>query len=166
MTVDVRIGRGLAATGLVLLLAGCLEPSGGPSTPILGSAVPPEPSTSDTSVRPAGSGGTPTPAASASALLDAVRERGSVRVLLSLAVDYTPEADLPDPDAVRAQRARITETQQRLLAELGPYRTDLLARPERLPQLVLAVDEPALRHLLGSPFVATVEPDTRRSGTG
>lgn len=157
--------------GLILLLAGCVEPSGGPRTPIPGSSVAQAPTTSGSPVtpdgsagRPDGSAGTPTPAASASALLDAVRERGSVRVLLTLAVDYTPEAELVDPDVVRAQRARITETQQRLLAELGPYRTDLLARPERLPQLVLAVDEPALRHLLGSPSVAIVEQDSHRTG--
>lgn len=159
---SVRFGRGvLVAGGVVLLLAGCSQPSHDGATP--GTSTASAPATPGTA---ATGGTTPAPGASAQALLDVARERGSVRVILSLAVDYTPEAELSGPDAVRTQRARIADAQQRVLAGLDPYRADVNSRPERWPLLAVAVDEPGLRHLLGSPLVKSVQHDKPQPPTG
>ena len=83
-----------------------------------------------------------------------------MRVILSLTVPYTPEADLPDADAVRRQRSAIADAQRRVLDELARYRVDVNARYERYPRLAVSVDEAALRHLLASPLVTAVQQDT------
>ena len=150
----VRCGRfGLAASALVLV-AGCTGSPGPDPTPSAGTPAP----TGLTA-----SGTTPAPSASNQALIDAVREDGSVRVILSLTVPYSPEADLPDADAVRRQRAGIADAQRRVLDELARYRADVNARYERWPQLALTVDEAALRHVLASPLVAAIQHDRPQS---
>jgi hypothetical protein len=54
-------------------------------------------------------------------LIDAARRGGPVRVIVSLAVPYKPEGDLPGPEAVRRQRVEIKTAQGRLLEELKPF---------------------------------------------
>ena len=84
-----------------------------------------------------------------------VPEAGSVLVVVELAVEYEPEAAL-GPREVAAQRARIAEAQDAVLAGLGEH-GELAGRPERLPQLALRVDEQGLRVLETSPYILDVE---------
>ena len=89
-------------------------------------------------------------------LLDAARERGTVLVVVELAVPYRPEAEL-DKAEVEAQRAAIARAQDDLLAELDGHDVEVAGRPQRLPQLALAVDEGGLRALARSRLVGGLE---------
>lgn len=92
-------------------------------------------------------------------LVDTARERGSVRVIVTLAIPYRPEGELPNDDAVQRQRAEIETAQRRLLDELRPFKAQSVTQYRRLPQLALIVDEAAMRHLATSPLVASVQED-------
>lgn len=89
-------------------------------------------------------------------LVDGAREKGSVRVIVTLSIPWRPEGELPDQDAVQRQRAEIETAQRRLLDELKPFKVELDRQYERLPQLALTVDEAAVRHLATSPLVKSV----------
>ncbi|WP_162907712.1 hypothetical protein [Allorhizocola rhizosphaerae] len=97
-------------------------------------------------------------------LVDAARERGSVRVIVTLAIPYRPEGELPQ-DAVQKQRAEIEAAQRRLLDELKPFKVELNRQYNRLPQLALTVDEAGMRHLATSPLVKSVQEDKADSTT-
>jgi hypothetical protein len=88
----------------------------------------------------------------------AAREAESLRLIVALAVDTRPEAEL-DERQVSEQRQRISEAQDRLLQELGGSGVILIRRYDRLPQLALQVSEPALCHLLTSPLVRDLQLD-------
>lgn len=166
------VGSIMAAIGFLLVAAACVEPSGPPAV-LPSPSVPPTvlPSPSAPPTDPAdpspGPGASPRASHDDRALFDALRAgRGLVRLVVTVAVAYVPEAELPDPAAVRRQRDRIADAQRRLLAELARYRVEVLTRYERLPQLALTVDEPALRHLIGSPLVVHIQPDRPDSTAG
>ena len=93
-----------------------------------------------------------------------VPEPGTVLVVVELAVDYEPEAEL-GPREVADQRAEIAEAQDAVLAELGEH-GELAGRPQRLPQLALRVDEEGLRLLDASPYVRGVEANEPEPPTG
>ncbi|WP_328988915.1 hypothetical protein OG394_22065 [Kribbella sp. NBC_01245] len=101
-----------------------------------------------------------TPSAEPSAqLLEQVRRKGHLRVIVTLAVQVTPEGNLPDQRAVREQRQAIATAQTDLLDDLRAYAVRDPQRFVSSPLLVLVVDEPALRHLLASPRVAAIQED-------
>ncbi|MEO3744435.1 hypothetical protein [Plantactinospora sp. B5E13] len=163
------VGSTMAAIGFVLVAAACVESSGpptvlpAPSAPPTSSVVTPPTGPPDPPPTP---GASPRASHADRALFDALRAgRGVVRLVVTVAVAHVPEAELPDPAAVRRQRDRIADVQRRLLAELAPYQVEVLTRYERLPQLALTVDEPALRHLIGSPLVVHIQPDRPDSTT-
>lgn len=79
-------------------------------------------------------------------LLDQVRQEGSLAVIVTLAV--SPE------------KQQIAQAQTALLDELGKFDVRNVRRFTYTPLLALVVDEPALRHLLGSPRVAAIQEDT------
>ncbi len=89
-------------------------------------------------------------------LVDTARQRGTVGVIVTLAITYRPEGELPDQDAVQRQHAEIEAAQRRLLDELKPFKTELVTQYRRLPQLALKVDEAGMRHLSASPLVKSV----------
>jgi hypothetical protein len=89
-------------------------------------------------------------------LVDEAREKGSVKVIVTLAMPWRPEGELPDQDAVQRQRAEIQAAQGRLLDELKPFKVEVGTRFRLTPQLSLTVDEAALRHLATSPLVKSV----------
>jgi hypothetical protein len=155
----------LVATVILLLAAAC---TGAPRADSPPGAVPPSaPTPAPTPAAtpaPATSPGAPTPAPSRS-LIEAVRRDGTVRVIVTLAVRYTPEGHLPGAEAVRRQRAEIATAQDRLLDELRPFHTQLHARYAHTPQLALTVDEAALLRMLGSPLVLSVQRDTPQGAT-
>jgi hypothetical protein len=91
-------------------------------------------------------------------LLQGVREAGSVRVIVGLALEVRPEAELTAA-AAAAQRQRIAAAQDSLLAELGTEGITVIRRYQRLPQLALQVDETRLCRLLASARVASVHAD-------
>ena len=126
----------LLATALVLALGSCGGDGGG-----------------------AGSGGEDAPASAARPVPPSVareaEEQGTVLVVVLLAVEYAPEAEL-GRDGVAAQRAEIAETQDAVLRSLGEHGR-LAGRPERLPQLAVRVDAEGLEILAASPDVAAVE---------
>ena len=92
-------------------------------------------------------------------LVDAARQRGTVRVIVTLAITWRPEGELPNQDAVQRQHAEIEAAQRRLLDELKPFNAQLVEQYRRLPQLALTVDEAAMRHLATSPLVQSVQED-------
>lgn len=104
------------------------------------------------------------PHAHASLLADA-RANGSVGVIVTLAVDYRPEAELSRDD-VTAQRRAIAEAQDRLLASLRGSRYTVAARYRSLPQIALRVDERGLRVLIGSPLVRSMAANETSAPTG
>lgn len=135
-----------------VLAAGTL--SACPSSPQSQPSPPPPPAT--------GSSAVPSPYRS---LVDAARERGTVRVIVTLAIPWRPEGELSGQDAVQRQRAEIEAAQRRLLDELKPFKVELIEQYRRLPQLALAVDEGAMRHLATSPLVKSVHEDRLNSTT-
>ncbi|MEV0806311.1 hypothetical protein [Micromonospora sp. NPDC050200] len=139
---------------ILLLAAGCTDPPGTEPSP---GAVPPPTTTTAPGPGPSAPG-VPAPAPSRS-LIDAVRRDGTLRVIVTLAAPYTPEANLSGPDAVRRQRAAIAAAQDRLLDELRPLQARVHARYEHTPQLALTVNEAALLRLLASPLVGSVQQD-------
>ncbi len=87
-----------------------------------------------------------------------VRESGSLRVIVRLTGEFPAESEL-DSAQVEAQRRRIADLQDRVIAGLDTTRVQVIRRFEEMPLLVLVVDEPTLCHLLESDLVATVQPD-------
>jgi hypothetical protein len=94
------------------------------------------------------------------ALLETVRERGSVRVIASLNVNFQP-AGLLSAQAAQAQQAQIDQTQQSLLSGLATYDVTLLSQSDQwaLPGIALQVDEAALNYLMSSPSVVNLVQD-------
>jgi len=72
-------------------------------------------------------------------------------------VPYRPEAELDGKAEVEAQRAAIARAQDDLLSELDGHHVEVAGRPQRLPQLALAVDEGGLRALARSRLVRDLE---------
>lgn len=148
----IRMARfSIAATAVSFVLAGC-DPAPNPGST---SGTTPPPTQPATSPAPSASGRAPS-----QALIDAVRRHGTVRVIVTLAIAYTPEGKLSGPDDVRRQRAEIASAQQRLIEELKPVHAKVNTQYERTPQLALEVDEAALRRLFASQLVASVQQDT------
>jgi hypothetical protein len=135
---------------LGLLAVSCT--SGGSTSPGSPSSTGPGSNAPDPACGPAGTGR----AADCHGLLDAVRRRGSLGVVVTLAVPFTPEGRL-SREQIERQRRAIAEAQTRLLDELGRFQTRLTTRFDSTPQLVLVVDEAALRHLLASPRVRHIQ---------
>lgn len=93
-------------------------------------------------------------------LLETAREQGSVRVIVGLDVPFQPEGDLPDEQAVQAQRQAIAAAQDRLLQRMAPFAISNVSRYEFIPFVAMTVDEPALRNLIANPEVQSIEDDT------
>jgi hypothetical protein len=107
-----------------------------------------------------GGGASPWPADSGTGpyagLLTTARTEGSVLVIVDLAIPFTPEANL-SPEAVGRQRQAIARAQDDLLRALSGHSVTTSARYDRLPQIALRVDEPALRILIASPLVRRIQ---------
>lgn len=83
---------------------------------------------------------------------------GELRVIVTLAVDTAPEAELAEEE-IREQRAAINAAQEQLIDQLADTEAEVVRRFERYPQLVVRVDEQALCHLLRADLVDDVTVD-------
>jgi predicted acylesterase/phospholipase RssA len=105
--------------------------------------------------------GVPVPTtAKQTSLLETVREQGSVRVIVGLDVSFQPEGNLPNEQAVQAQRQAIAAAQDRLLQRMAPFAISNVSRYEFIPFVAMTVDEPALRDLIANPEVHSIGADT------
>jgi len=114
---------------------------------------------SDNSVQPAAtvSSSLPEMLPNAGELLAAARRDGSVSVIVTLRMAFTPQGDLPDQQSVTRQHRAIRSAQTALLHELEPYDSHMETRYTATPQLALQVDAAALRHLAASARVKTIQ---------
>lgn len=95
-------------------------------------------------------------------LIEKARQQGRVRVIVGLKLPdgFTPEGDLPSPDAVQRQRGAIAAARQALLASLQGLDATVYARWRSLPQVAIQASGAALSHLADSPYVTTIQEDT------
>jgi hypothetical protein len=89
-------------------------------------------------------------------LLASVRTKGTIRVIVSLNVPFTPEGQL-SPEEVTKQRDAIAQAIDQLLIKL-PQATSV-SRFEEVPFVFLSVDEEGLKVLLSDPNVKDVVED-------
>ena len=106
-----------------------------------------------------------TPIAIDDAIWKRVRTEGHVMVIVTLNVPFRPEAELNGQAAIEEQRAAIAKAQDDLVASLTEGHTDVVTRLSLLPQIVLNVDEPALRQLVSSPLVLAVQENSLSAPT-
>lgn len=97
-----------------------------------------------------------------SSLVDELMERanaeGTVRVIVGLQMDFTPEGSLSQAGG-QAQRASIAAAQNAVIASLEPTNPRVMARYRHIPFLALEVDPAGLQTLVSSPTVGTIEED-------
>jgi subtilisin family serine protease len=87
-----------------------------------------------------------------------VQREGTVRVIVGLRGSFQPEGKLGSVE-VAEQRADIVQKQNRLLGNLSTARTNQVKKFESIPFVALEVDAAALKTLVDSPDVATIEED-------
>lgn len=92
-------------------------------------------------------------------LLSKVRERGNLLVIVTLNIAWQPEGELPNEEAIKKQRAAVVQVQDDLLDELPSFKVRVYARWEPVPSIGLVVDEGALRYLVSSPKVKSIQED-------
>jgi hypothetical protein len=138
-----RSMRACLAAGLVVLCASCT--GGGPS-PDDPTAPPSSPSAS---VSPSATSADPTLTAEERDLLDQVRAKGQITVIVRLKLRQTPADD-------KARQAAIADAQDELQAEVEPLEVEVQTRFKYWPMVTLAVDEAALLHLTESQLVDRV----------
>lgn len=137
---------GVLVLPLMVLVASC----GGGHVPPQASAAPTSAATGPTVPRATEGSAVPAP---------------SRNVIVTLAVPFTPEGELPSREAVSRQRRAVSEAQDGLLADLAPFAARLLVRFDG-PQLALLVDDDAVAYLRSSPRVAVVQDDVPKPPSG
>lgn len=98
-------------------------------------------------------------------LLDRVQQEETLRVIVTLNLETTPESELTEQE-VEEQRQRIREIQDELIAELEGTDAEVIRRYERFAILALGVGETALCRILTSGLVRDVEEDQPDSPSG
>jgi len=91
-------------------------------------------------------------------LIDQVRTRGQLSLLVGLDTGFVPEGRLGGVE-IQRQRVAISSATDRLLSGLGPYVSRLKHRFSSIPFVALQVDEAALMHLSNSPMVTSLSED-------
>jgi hypothetical protein len=94
------------------------------------------------------------------ALLAAVREQGSISVIVGLDVPFQPEGEMADPQAVQTQRQAIAAAQERLLQRMAGLNIRNVTTYEFIPFVAMTIDEAALRDLIANPEVTSIEQNT------
>ena len=85
---------------------------------------------------------------------------GSVRVIVRLKfIDWKPEGELPDQQAVRVQRDKIVRLQDALLKRMAPFAVKNVRKFKYAPQVAMEVDAAGLHDLSTNPDVADVRED-------
>jgi hypothetical protein len=94
-------------------------------------------------------------------LLAKAKTHGSVRVITRLKLDdWTPEGDLPNAQAVAAQREAIAELQARLLKRISAFAVGEIKLFTSVPQIAMEVDVEGLKDLRSNPDVSGIQEDT------
>lgn len=75
---------------------------------------------------------------------------------------YVPEGELSETK-LREQRVAITTTREALLESLEGLSATVYAEWESVPEVGLKVDEAALRRLIDSPYVLSIQEDLLES---
>ncbi len=93
-------------------------------------------------------------------LLERAYQEGSVPVIIKLRLPaYAPEGALPSTAAVAGQRADISQTQTRMLAQLSAYDIKQVKQYKYLPLLAMRLDAVGLRATLADSKVEAVYED-------
>src|SRR5262249_15861664 len=86
--------------------------------------------------------------------------QGSVRVIVQLRLDTrVPEGQLPNPQAIAAQRDAIAQLQTRLLQRLASVAVANVRQFQSVPQMALEVDAAGMQALLSHPDVVSIWED-------
>jgi len=94
------------------------------------------------------------------ALLAKAHSQGSVRVIVRLRLDtWAPEGQLPNQQAITAQRDAIAQLQTRLLYSLASVSVTDVKRFTFVPQIAMEVDAAGMQVLLSHPDVMSIEED-------
>ncbi len=101
----------------------------------------------------------PVPGQAFPALENVAREHGSVRVIVEIAADFTPEGFLPDRASVERQQRAIQATQARILQQVAPAYLETVKRYRHVPFLALEVTHAELQALAHCPDVVRVMAD-------
>lgn len=91
-------------------------------------------------------------------LLKQAKNKGTIRIIVGLDVDFIPEGEL-DTEAVNKQRQVINQAREQLLESLSEYNIKVLSENWIIPFIGLSVDEQALQAIINSPLVKGVEED-------
>lgn len=98
------------------------------------------------------------------ALRSRAQDEGAVRLIVGLAIDFQPEGDLAAPQAL-AQRQRIAQVQESLLAEIGAAGVRDVTRFSYIPFMGLEVEALTLDALAASPRVTSIAEDSLMAPT-
>ena len=83
---------------------------------------------------------------------------GSIGIIVRLNMPFVPEGQLSEREAGR-QRARISQMQDQLCSALAGHRVTRIKKFTYAPYLAMMVDAEALRLLISSPLVLSIEED-------
>jgi subtilisin len=93
------------------------------------------------------------------ALLREAQSAGSLRVIVKLDVNFTPEGRMIGPFAATSQRSRIAQAQDQVLKRLEAFQSRPARRFKHIPYLAMQVDADALADLLANPQVLDITED-------
>ncbi len=85
-------------------------------------------------------------------------DKGTVRVIVGLQTEFTPEGSLDD-ERVKEQRTRIDSVRERLVRSLDGTKHEVVNTFETIPSVALELDADALAALERSGLAASIEPD-------
>jgi hypothetical protein len=100
------------------------------------------------------------------AILERAREQGSMRIIVTLALPWKPEGELPDEAAVLAQRKAIADAQAALTARLASYNVTDITSFQFIPSMAMVVDASALRAIIDDPAVESIQEDVPSAPSG
>src|SRR6056297_2187867 len=89
-------------------------------------------------------------------LLDQVKKRGYVRVIVKYNMEYTQEGKLGNDAQKNAQRQSISQMHDTFLEDIKELNASTVKRMKLSPLLALTVDEEALKYLYRSPLIERI----------
>ncbi len=92
-------------------------------------------------------------------LFDKASESGTVRVIIGLDINFTPEGDLAGLQAAQAQQQAIQTAQNLIWQQLNGTKHKLIANFKYIPYLAAEIDTSALNKLTGLPGVMSIRED-------
>ncbi|MDQ4122644.1 MAG: S8 family serine peptidase [Acidobacteriota bacterium] len=96
-------------------------------------------------------------------LIDEAKDKGKVRVIVGLNVDFVPEGNLAESDLVEQQRAQISVAQENLIGRIKQFGVENVKKFEFIPYMAFETDANAVAFMKYSPEVNFIQED--RAGT-